>query len=81
MMGDNRQNSLDARRWGYVPFDHVIGKPIMVWFSKDNETGRIRWERMFMTVTNGESKSYFWIGILCAGLVLFFVLKPKKKKA
>ncbi|CAL2093925.1 signal peptidase I [Tenacibaculum sp. 190524A05c] len=81
MMGDNRQNSLDARRWGYVPFDHVIGKPVMVWFSRDNETGRIRWERMFTTVTNGESKSYFWLGILCAGVVLFFVFKPKKKKA
>ena len=28
MMGDNRQNSLDARAWGYVPFDHVVGKPV-----------------------------------------------------
>ncbi|TCP27009.1 signal peptidase I [Tenacibaculum skagerrakense] len=81
MMGDNRQNSLDARRWGYVPFDHVIGKPIMVWFSVDNETGKIRWDRIFMTVTNGESKSYFWLGILSAALILFFVFKPKKKKA
>lgn len=81
MMGDNRQNSLDARAWGYVPFDHVIGKPVMIWFSRDNETGRIRWERMFTTVSNGETKSYFWIGIISAILILFFVFKPKKKKA
>jgi signal peptidase I len=33
MMGDNRQNSLDARSWGYVPFDHVVGKPVLIWFS------------------------------------------------
>jgi signal peptidase I len=81
MMGDNRQRSLDARAWGYVPFDHVIGKPIMVWFSVDNETGKIRWDRIFTTVTNGESKSYFWVGICCAAFVLFLVFKPKKKKA
>ena len=37
MMGDNRQNSLDARYWGYVPFDHVIGKPVFIWFSWDKD--------------------------------------------
>ncbi len=81
MMGDNRQTSLDARAWGYVPFDHVIGTPIMVWFSYDNVEGKVRWDRLFMTVTNGESKSYFWVGIVTALLVLFLVFKPKKKKA
>ena len=35
MMGDNRQSSLDARMWGYVPFDHVVGKPVFIWFSKE----------------------------------------------
>ena len=58
MMGDNRQNSLDARRWGYVPFDHVVGKPVFIWFSKDDKTGKIRWDRLFTTVSgNGEPKS------------------------
>ncbi|MGZ3931941.1 MAG: signal peptidase I [Bacteroidia bacterium] len=33
MMGDNRHNSADSRSWGFVPFDHVVGKPIFVWFS------------------------------------------------
>ena len=32
MMGDNRNNSQDARMWGYVPFNHVVGKPVFVWF-------------------------------------------------
>ena len=35
MMGDNRQMSLDARSWGYVPFDHVVGKPVFIWLSWD----------------------------------------------
>ncbi|HEY1038978.1 MAG TPA: signal peptidase I, partial [Bacteroidia bacterium] len=33
MMGDNRHNSADSRSWGVVPFDHVVGKPVFVWFS------------------------------------------------
>ena len=57
MMGDNRQNSLDARSWGYVPFDHVVGKPVLIWFSINE--GKIRWERLFTTVGgNGEPVSY-----------------------
>ncbi|MFD0992798.1 signal peptidase I [Tenacibaculum geojense] len=81
MMGDNRQNSLDARAWGYVPFDHVVGKPVMIWFSIDSKTGAVRWDRMFTTVTNGKSKSYFWISIVVIALILYGLFKPKKKKA
>ena len=33
MMGDNRHNSADSRSWGLVPFDHVVGKPLFIWFS------------------------------------------------
>mgnify|MGYP002624173974 CR=1 FL=1 len=47
MMGDNRHNSQDSRFWGYVPVDHIVGKPLMIWFSKDNTYHKIRWNRFF----------------------------------
>jgi signal peptidase I len=54
MMGDNRHQSADSRYWGFVPEDHVVGKPVFTWFSKENldyqETGEIRWSRMFRLV-------------------------------
>lgn len=62
MMGDNRQNSLDARFWGHVPFDHVIGKPVFIWFSWDKEgsgINKVRWNRVFSVVNGeGQPKSY-----------------------
>ncbi len=53
MMGDNRHNSADSRYWGFVPEDHVVGKPKFIWLSLDKEqTGirKIRLGRMFMKV-------------------------------
>ena len=56
MMGDNRHNSADSRYWGFVPEDHVVGKPIMVWLSLDKDRGwfdgKIRWNRLFKWVDN-----------------------------
>jgi signal peptidase I len=51
MMGDNRHNSADSRYWGFVPEDHIVGKPKFIWLSLDKEArglNRIRWSRMFM---------------------------------
>lgn len=63
MMGDNRHNSQDARAWGFVPFDHVVGKPVFIWMSWDtNAKGldKIRWNRLFTTVGgSGQPVSYF----------------------
>ncbi len=57
MMGDNRHNSQDSRVWGFVPFDHVVGKPVLVWMSWDGKSPR--WERFFTTVGgNGKLVSY-----------------------
>jgi signal peptidase I len=53
MMGDNRQNSLDSRYWGFVPEDHIVGKALFIWMSWDkNATGinKIRWDRLFNAV-------------------------------
>ena len=86
MMGDNRQNSIDARRWGFVPFDHVVGKPVLVWMSFDiNGTGnffsRIRTERLFTTVHgSGKATSYLIpVLLLIGGLVAFNRFRKRKK--
>jgi signal peptidase I len=54
MMGDNRHNSADSRYWGFVPEDHVVGKPEFVWLSLDQNKslleGKIRWNRLFTLI-------------------------------
>ena len=56
MMGDNRHNSADSRYWGFVPEDHIVGKPIFIWWSSDPDrglfSGGIRWSRLFSIVDN-----------------------------
>lgn len=52
MMGDNRHNSLDSRYWGFVPEDHIVGHPVVVWFSTDKNKAfpfNIRWKRLLKT--------------------------------
>ena len=53
--GDNRHNSLDSRYWGFVPEDHIVGKPIFIWWSSDPDRhgfSGIRWNRLFRFVDN-----------------------------
>lgn len=54
MMGDNRHNSADSRFWGFVPEDHIVGKPIFIWLSLNQDRGwfdgKIRWNRLFKFV-------------------------------
>jgi len=50
MMGDNRDNSLDSRFWGFVPEDHIVGTPLFIWMSIDQETGDFRWDRFLKGV-------------------------------
>ena len=74
MMGDNRNNSEDSRSWGYVPENHVVGKPVFVWLSWDsNASGfdKIRWDRVFTTVKGDGSPTSFLPYFLIA-LVVFF---------
>ena len=89
LMGDNRHNSLDARYWGYVPFDHVLGKPVMIWFSWDANASSfgakiksIRWERMFTTVHgSGEPVSYRYFVLGLIALYIGYSFYKGKKKS
>lgn len=53
MMGDNRHNSLDSRYWGFVPEDHIVGKPLLVFWSANDRGGLfdgIRWDRLLKKI-------------------------------
>lgn len=87
MMGDNRHNSLDSRYWGFVPADHIVGKPIFIWMSIDGindgiKNWSIRWDRLFTTVSgDGQPKSYFQFFLIAlAGYFAFDYFRKKKKK-
>ncbi|WP_294278499.1 signal peptidase I [uncultured Chryseobacterium sp.] len=82
MIGDNRDASLDARFFGFVPEENIVGKPMFTWMSlqgafKDNSSSyqapfKVRWDRMFKATNTGESSktSYWWIAAMI--LILFF---------
>lgn len=80
MMGDNRHNSLDSRYWGFVPEDHIVGKPVFVWMSKGEHSG-FRPERMMTFVSkDGLSRSYLWVVIGGIGAYFAWSYFSKKKK-
>ena len=83
MMGDNRHNSEDARFWGYVPFDHIVGKPVFIWFSWDSNgqgiADKIRWERIFTTV-HGSGKPVSYLYYFLGALVIWFGYSTYRKR-
>lgn len=83
MMGDNRHNSEDSRSWGYVPYNHVVGKPVFIWFSKDKYASGfldgIRWDRMFTTV-KGEGKPVSYLPYFFILLVIIFGFNYFRKR-
>ncbi|HZW63577.1 MAG TPA: signal peptidase I [Flavobacteriaceae bacterium] len=79
MMGDNRHNSQDARVWGFVPFDHVVGKPVFIWMSWDGLKNP-RWERFFTTVHGSGKPVSYLIPFLVLLAVWFGFNKWRKQK-
>ncbi|MEC8599531.1 MAG: signal peptidase I [Bacteroidota bacterium] len=88
MMGDNRHKSEDSRFWGFVPDDHIVGKPVFIWFSiKGINDGiknwKVRWDRVFTTVNGpGKRVSYFpyFIGFIIIWQGIAFYRKRKNNK-
>lgn len=94
MVGDNRDASLDARFFGFVPEENIVGKPMFTWMSVQGAFSdasssyqapfKIRWDRMFKATNTGEANktSYWWIAAMI--LILFFgweyFMKLFKKK-
>lgn len=86
MMGDNRHRSEDSRYWGYVPEDHIVGKPVFIWLSWDSNGkgfNKIRWDRVFTTVSGeGERTSYLMhFLVVLAGYFAWDYFRKRKKAA
>lgn len=84
MMGDNRHASDDSRYWGFVPEDHIVGKPVFIWMSWDKYAkglNKIRFDRVFTTV-NGDSdrRSYFWPFIVAVVIIYLGSYYYKKRR-
>ena len=87
MMGDNRYNSEDSRVWGFVPYNHVLGKPVFIWMSVDGlfegvGNWKIRWDRVFTTVgLDGKPTSYFphFIAFIVVWQ-LYLIIRRRKKR-
>jgi len=84
MMGDNRHKSEDSRFWGFVPDDHIVGKPVLIWFSiKGINDGiknwKIRWSRL-MTTVKGEGKPISFFPYFILSIILWQIIVFVKKK-
>lgn len=96
MIGDNRDASLDARFFGFVPEENIVGSPMFTWLSVEGlfadksssyqpDGKTIRWDRMFKATNTGEAHktSYWWVAVIILGLFFgwdYFAKLFKKKE-
>ena len=84
MMGDNRHRSEDSRYWGFVPENHIVGKPVLIWFSIEGindgiRNWRIRWDRI-MTTVKGKGKPISFFPYFLAVIVLWQLVGYLRKR-
>ena len=88
MMGDNRHRSEDSRVWGFVPENHIMGKPVFIWMSIERfndgfKNWKIRWNRVFSIVNGeGDRKSYLphFLIFIFLWQILVIIMRFLKKR-
>lgn len=84
MMGDNRHRSEDSRFWGFVPENHIVGKPVLIWFSIEGindgiRNWNIRWDRI-MTTVKGEGKAISFFPYFVVVVLLWQIFSYVRKR-
>ena len=90
-MGDNRHNSEDSRVWGFVPENHIVGKPIFTWLSLNynaiykkglkSKLGIIRWEKLFTTIHGDKTQKSYFIHFIFFIILINLMTRFFKQKA
>lgn len=87
MMGDNRNQSLDARFFGFVPEDHIIGRPILIWANMNGmfepAPKKFIWDRFFTSINNDnpDKKSYgIYVLIAFLAWIGYDIYKAREEK-
>ena len=87
MMGDNRNQSLDARFFGYVPEDHIVGRPILIWANMngmfEDAPKKFIFDRFFTSINNDnpDKKSYgLYVLIAFVAWIGYDIYKARQEK-